>query len=116
MRPALSHRRPHPPRRHAWMRVLALLVVAFLAAGAQAEALSATAPVAVADTPCHGAEHDVLDTALRPPGRPEHGRPAPPRPAPRTVPGHPGRSSRPRPAAASPSPAPHAPRSVVLRC
>ncbi|QFZ75477.1 hypothetical protein GFH48_21375 [Streptomyces fagopyri] len=116
MRPAPSHPRPHPPRRHAWMRVLALLVVAFLAAGAQAEALSAAAPVTVADTPGHGAEHDVLDTALRPPGRPGQGRLAPSRPAPRTVPGHPGRASRPRPAAASSSPDPHAPRSVVLRC
>ncbi|MFD8424199.1 hypothetical protein [Streptomyces sp. NPDC059466] len=120
MSPARSHRRPHPRHRHrhrhAWVRVLALLVVAFLAAGAQAEALSASAPAIVADASGHGAEHDVPDTAARPPARPEQGRLAPPRPAPRTAPGHPDHASRPRAAAASPSSGPHTPRSVVLRC
>ncbi len=116
MSPAPPHRAPHPRSRHAWMRVLALLVVAFLAAGAQAEALCAAAPTTVADTPGHGAEHDVLDTALRPPARPGHGHVAHPRPAPRTAPGHPDPASRLRAAAASPSPAPGTPRSVVLRC
>ncbi|MEV6531633.1 MULTISPECIES: hypothetical protein [Streptomyces] len=116
MSPAPPHRAPHPRSRHAWMRVLALLVVAFLAAGAQAEALSAAAPVAVADASGHGAEPDVLDTPLRPPARPEHGRVAPPRPTPGTTPGDPDHASRPGPVAASPTPAPHTPRSVVLRC
>ncbi|MER5408259.1 hypothetical protein [Streptomyces sp. NPDC002769] len=115
MSPAPSRRRPHPWRRHAWMRVLALLVVTFLAAGAQAEALSASAPVAVADASGHCSEHDAPDTALRPPGRPEHGRVTPPRPTPGTA-GHPDHASRPRPVAASPSPVPPALRSVVLRC
>ncbi|MGW3634424.1 hypothetical protein ACWD7F_30465 [Streptomyces sp. NPDC005122] len=116
MSPAPPRRAPHPRNRHAWMRVLALLVVAFLAAGAQAEALSAAAPAAVADASGHGAEPDVPDTALRPPGRPGHGRVTPPRPTPGTAPGHPDPASRPGPAAASPTATPHVPRSVVLRC
>ncbi|MET8408676.1 hypothetical protein ABZV34_11355 [Streptomyces sp. NPDC005195] len=120
MSPAPPRRAPHPRNRHAWMRVLALLVVAFLAAGAQAGALSAAAPVAVAvtvaDASGHGAEPDVPDTALRPPGRPGHDRVIPPRPTRGTAPGHPDPASRPGPAAASPTAAPHVPRSVVLRC
>lgn len=113
---APSHRRPHALRRHAWMRVLALLVVAFLAAGAQAEALCAATPATVSDAAGHGAEYDVLDTALRPPARPEQGPRAPLRPAPRPAPGHPEPAPRPRPAPASPCLALLALRSVVLRC
>ncbi|MFJ2397653.1 hypothetical protein ACIOTI_33550 [Streptomyces sp. NPDC087843] len=116
MSPASPHRRPSLWRRHAWMRVLALLVVTFLATGAHAGALSAAAPVAAADAPGHCAEHDVPDTALRPPARPEHGRVTPPRPTPGAAAGHPDHPSRPRPVAASPSPVPPALRSVVLRC
>ncbi|MFG3589120.1 hypothetical protein [Streptomyces sp. NPDC047990] len=118
MSPAVPCHRPHPRHRyrHAWMRLLAVLLVAFLAAGAQAEALTAAAPTAVADAPGHGAEHDLLDTALRPPARPTHGHLTRPRPTPLAAPGRPDPASRPRPAAASPRPAPDTSRSVVLRC
>jgi hypothetical protein len=88
------------------MRVLTLLVVTILAAGAHVDALAPTADVASAEAGC-GAEHDVLDTALRPP--------TPLRPAP-TAPDCPEPAPHPRHVPPSPSRTLHALRSVVLRC
>ncbi|MFC9631468.1 hypothetical protein ACFTY8_19780 [Streptomyces mirabilis] len=108
------HRRPHPSHRHAWMRVLTLLVVTILAAGAHVDALAPNPVVASAEAGC-GAEHDVLDTALRPPARQDHRPLAPLRPAP-TAPDCPEPAPRPRHVPPSHSRTLHALRSVVLRC
>ena len=109
-----AHRRPRPPHRHAWMRVLTLLVVTILAAGAHVDAFATTPVVATADTDC-GAEHDVLGTALRPPIRQEHRPLTPLRPAP-TAPGGPEPAPHPRHLPPSHPGTLHALRSVVLRC
>ncbi|WP_405881232.1 hypothetical protein OG762_23180 [Streptomyces sp. NBC_01136] len=109
----LRPRRPRKPHRHAWMRILALLVVTVLAVGTHVEALSGASVAASASAESGGGcEHDALDTPMRPPARPEHGpltalRPAPGRPEPEPRPRH-VRPSDPR--------TPHALRSVVLRC
>ncbi|MFK0024162.1 hypothetical protein [Streptomyces sp. NPDC090798] len=96
------------------MRVLTLLVVTILAAGAHIDALAPTSVMASAETDC-GAEHDVLDTALRPPARQDHRALNPLRPAP-TAPDGPEPAPRPRHVPPSHSRTPHALRSVVLRC
>ena len=96
------------------MRVLTLLVVTILAAGAHVDALAPTADVASAEAGC-GAEHDVLDTALRPPARQDHRPLAPLRPAP-TAPDCPEPAPHARHVPPSPSRTLHALRSVVLRC
>ncbi|MHA5047951.1 hypothetical protein [Streptomyces sp. SD15] len=114
MRPT-PHRRPYMLRRHAWMRVLALLVVTALAAGAYVEA-HAVDHVAASSESGGGAEHDVLDTALRPPARQEDRPLAPLRPAPHPAPGLSRPARRPRSVPASSVPTPRALRSVVLRC
>ncbi|MET9830890.1 hypothetical protein ABZ078_16555 [Streptomyces sp. NPDC006385] len=102
------------PRSRAWLRVLVLLL-ALLVPGAHTQAHAV--PV-VAGALGEAAEHDVLDTVLRPPARADRRgtaalRPAPlPRPAP--PPGVPVRLTRPAP----PLP-PYLPptlRTVVLRC
>jgi hypothetical protein len=108
------HRWWRPPHRRAWMRVLTLLVVTILATGAHVDALATTPVVATADTDC-GAEHDVLDTALRPPTRQEPRPLAPLRPAP-AAPGGPEPAPPPRHVPPSHSGTLHALRSVVLRC
>ncbi|MEU2737705.1 hypothetical protein ABZ656_20505 [Streptomyces sp. NPDC007095] len=109
-----AHRRPRPPHRHAWMRVLTLLVVTILAAGTHVDTLAPTPVVASAGTDC-GAEHDVLDTALRPPTRQDHRLLNPLRPEP-TAPDGPEPAPRPRRVPPSHSRTLHALRSVVLRC
>lgn len=96
------------------MRVLALLVVTILAAGAHVEALAAV-PTAAASSD-GGTEHDVLDTGLRPPARQEHGPLVPLRPAPGPAHDHPESAPRPRHVPPSYSRTLHALRSVVLRC
>ncbi|MEU0783219.1 hypothetical protein ABZ341_16800 [Streptomyces sp. NPDC006173] len=131
-------RHPHPPRHRgrarggargearggAWnkvLRILLLLVVALLATGPHPEAFSApVASVAAVSGGAEGtAEHDVPDTALRPPHRQGHRPVAPPRPA---VTSRAGRHRRPARAAAPTGPAPapsatlHTLRCVVLRC
>lgn len=108
------HRRQHPPHRHAWMRVLVLLVVTVLAAGAHIDTL-ATTPVATSAQTGYGTEHDVLDTGLHPPTRQEHRPLTAARPAP-AAPGRPGPAPRPRHVPPSYSRTLHALRSVVLRC
>ncbi|WP_104778989.1 MULTISPECIES: hypothetical protein [Streptomyces] len=104
---------PRGPRRHAWLRVLVLLL-ALLVPGAHAEAHSGgTAPLSGENTTV---ECDLLDTALRPPARGVRRVAAPPAPAP--LPGPEPAHAAPRPVPVPPT-APHAPRplrSEVLRC
>lgn len=116
-----ARRRAGAETRARALRTLVLLVVALLATGPHPEAF--TAPVASAAALSGGAEstaeHDALDTALRPPHRQAHRPVAPPRPA---APPQPGWTLPTAPAAAPTGPAPvpspglHALRCVVLRC
>ncbi|MEU7720464.1 hypothetical protein [Streptomyces tibetensis] len=101
------------PRRHAWLRVLVLLL-ALLVPGAHAEAHPGwTAPVSGENTTV---ECDLLDTVLRPPARGVHRVAAPPAPAPppSPVPAHAARRSVPLPT--SPPHDARPLRSEVLRC
>ncbi|MFB6850321.1 hypothetical protein ACFCXS_36530 [Streptomyces sp. NPDC056373] len=104
---------PRGPRRHAWLRVLVLLL-ALLVPGAHAEAHSGwTAPVSGENTTV---ECDLLDTALRPPARGVRRVAAPPAPAPLPNPGPAHATQR---SVRVPPSAPHGPRpprSEVLRC
>ncbi|WP_406373048.1 hypothetical protein OG788_22670 [Streptomyces sp. NBC_00647] len=113
-------RHPHPrPTGGPWLRILVVLVVAMLATGPHPEAFTASAAPAVTGTTEGAAEHDVLDTALRPSPRQGHRALAAQRPA-TGIPPHrsdPG----PAPASAVPAPSPltsvlHTLRCVVLRC
>ncbi|TXS41720.1 hypothetical protein EAO75_42000 [Streptomyces sp. uw30] len=94
------------------MRVLVLLL-ALLVPGAHAQAHALPMP---AEAAAEVVEHDILDTALRPPARTDRRhavrtRPAPPlQPAPDAAPG-----SRPT-APTGPPYVPHILRTVVLRC
>ncbi|WP_051371277.1 hypothetical protein [Streptomyces sp. 142MFCol3.1] len=122
----LFPRPPHPLRRCAraregtrarrCARLLVLLVVAMLAAGPHSEALAASAPSITAEP--GAAEHDVLDTALRPPVRQGHDTLSPLRvPAAAGLPEPEHRLVLvPAPAPASYSPALRSLRCVVLRC
>ncbi|MFJ5778599.1 hypothetical protein [Streptomyces sp. NPDC093094] len=94
----------------AWPRVLALLLVLLLPGAHPAASL--TAPALAVPGECF--EHDVLDTALRPPRRAA----APLRPAParHPAPGAPARRPLPAPPLPLPSYGPDAVRTVVLRC
>jgi hypothetical protein len=98
-----------PPHRHAWLRALVLLL-ALMLPGAPAE--THAAHVVAGET----AEHDILDTALRPPARtvPRTAVPLRPAPRPEPVPGMP--AGRPLPASPRPPYTLPALRSVVLRC
>ncbi|GGN67031.1 hypothetical protein GCM10011579_039100 [Streptomyces albiflavescens] len=123
MSPSPCH--PHPLRRcararggapsSAWLRILVLLIVAMLATGAHPEVFAASS-TATATAASGTAEHDVLDTALRPPTRQGHR----PLTALRPDTGHTEREPDPRPVPApaptSYSPTLHALRCVVLRC
>ncbi|MEU6094135.1 hypothetical protein [Streptomyces sp. NPDC047079] len=109
---------PHPPRtarRYAWLRVL-LVLLALLAAGANAEAMTAEPEVLSAAQACE-AEHEVLVAALRPAGPQGPRAPAPLRPVPRGTcgPYEPQSSGR-APARAPFFPALSALRTVVLLC
>ncbi|MFF5366047.1 hypothetical protein [Streptomyces sp. NPDC013187] len=104
---------PRGPRRHAWPRVLVLLL-ALLVPGAHAEAHSGwTAPVSGENTTV---ECDLLDTALRPPARGVRRVAAPPSPAPLPGPGPAGATQRSLPVPPSPPHDPRPLRSEVLRC
>ncbi|MGC9537132.1 hypothetical protein [Streptomyces sp. UG1] len=99
-------------RSHTWLRVLVLLL-ALLVPGAHTQAHA----LPVAAGALEVAEHDVLDTALRPPARADRRstvrrRPAGPprRPAPAGTP------TRPSHCAPPPPYVPHLLRTVVLRC
>lgn len=103
-------------RRHAWLRVLVLLVVAVLATGPHPEAVAAPPLAVAAET--GGLEPDALDTALRPPARHGHRLLAPLTPTPRPDTGRPEHAAL-LPSAPSPPPyalALHVLRCVVLRC
>ncbi|MFE9440725.1 hypothetical protein ACFYO2_17270 [Streptomyces sp. NPDC006602] len=104
-----------PAGRHAWLRVLVLLLALFVPgahAGAQAMPVSAVATEGGSVV----FEYDVLDTVLRPVGR-GAGRPVVPlRPAPFPDPAPATPIARPRLAPPGTSPALRALRSVVLRC
>ncbi|MGW1953447.1 hypothetical protein ACWCPI_11890 [Streptomyces sp. NPDC001920] len=100
------------PRSRAWLRVLVLLL-ALLVPGAHA--LTPAVPV-VAGALGEAAEHDTLDTALRPPARADRRRTAGLSPTPR--PGQPpcAPARRTPPAPPGPPYVPPRPRTVVLRC
>ncbi|WP_432020627.1 hypothetical protein [Streptomyces sp. 1222.5] len=104
-------RTANTPGGRARLRVLVLLLALWVP-GAHVQALAAPSFTAAAET----AEHEVLDTALRPPARAVHRADVPERPAPLPDPA-PG-----RPAAPVRHPAPGTPyapcllRTVVLRC
>ncbi|MEV6023063.1 hypothetical protein [Streptomyces sp. NPDC052036] len=109
---------PHPPRtarRYAWLRVL-LVLIALLAAGAHAEAVTDDSDTVFASQACD-AEHEVLVAALRPANPQGPRAPVPLRPVPRGT----GGPSEPRVPAPAPARAPFFPalcalRTVVLRC
>ncbi|WP_371548146.1 hypothetical protein OG266_22990 [Streptomyces sp. NBC_00554] len=98
------------------LRVLVLLVVAILATTPHPAALTATPTTVTTEAPA--TEHDVLDTALRPPARQGHRPVTPLRPAPRARSEHPDPRPHTAPAPAPPTPSPtlHALRCMVLRC
>ncbi|MFF9116197.1 hypothetical protein ACF09Y_11425 [Streptomyces massasporeus] len=105
---------PRSPRRHAWLRVLVLLL-ALLVPGAHAEAHTGwTAGVSGESTTV---ECDLLDTALRPPARAARRTAAVPL-SPATVPGPGPASTAQHPVPVPPNPPldPRPLRSEVLRC
>lgn len=104
---------PRGPRRHTWLRVIALLLV-LLVPGAHAEALTGQAAVVSGESTT--VECDLLDIALRPPARGARRTAVPLRPAPLQDPGPAYTAQHPVPVPPSP---PHDPRplcSEVLRC
>ncbi|MEW2808276.1 hypothetical protein AB0929_14385 [Streptomyces massasporeus] len=105
---------PRSPRRHAWLRVLVLLL-ALLVPGAHAEAHTGwTAGVSGESTTV---ECDLLDTALRPPGRAARRTASVPlSPAPLPGPGPASTAQHPVPVPPSPRLDPRPLCSEVLRC
>ncbi|MGV9242130.1 hypothetical protein [Streptomyces sp. NPDC003710] len=109
---------PHPPRtarRCVWLRVL-LVLLALLAVGAHAEAVTAETDEVSAVQVCD-ADHEELVATLRPASAQGPRAPAPLRPVPRGT----GGPSEPPGPAPSPASAPLFPalsalRTVVLRC
>ncbi|MFJ7078746.1 hypothetical protein [Streptomyces sp. NPDC098781] len=99
-------------RSRAWLRVLVLLL-ALLVPGAHAHAHALPTVVGAS---AEVAEHDALDTALRPPARAERRHAVRTRPAPAPSP-VPGAAPAPR-LTAPPRPpyVPHLSHTVVLRC
>ncbi|MEU6222087.1 hypothetical protein [Streptomyces sp. NPDC047042] len=100
-------------RRGVWLRVLVLLLALFLP-GTAAHCAAAESVVSGAAA----AEHDVLDTALRLPGRSGHRPVVPLRPVPRPPLSarHPATTAAHPLPVQPPRPEPRIPRSVVLRC
>ncbi|MFF7735152.1 MULTISPECIES: hypothetical protein [unclassified Streptomyces] len=105
---------PRSPRRHAWLRVLVLLL-ALLVPGTHAEAATGwTAGVSGESTTV---ECDLLDTALRPPARAARRTAAVASvPAPLPGPGPAPTAQHPVPVPPSPPLDPRPLRSEVLRC
>ena len=101
----------HTPRSRNRLRVLVLLLALWVP-GAHVQALAAPALAVAAET----AEHDVFDTALRPPARAVHRADVPERPAPLPGPAPVRPAARPRPATPGTPYAPALLRTVVLRC
>ncbi|AGS70514.1 hypothetical protein [Streptomyces collinus] len=103
---------PGLPRTRTWLRVLVLLLALWVP-GAHVQATTAPAPAASAGA----AEHDVLDSLLRPPARALHQPGAADRAAPPADPPVPARPAPgPRPAVPLPPSAVPLLRTVVLRC
>ncbi|MFF7239353.1 hypothetical protein [Streptomyces collinus] len=103
---------PGLPRTRTWLRVLVLLLALWVP-GAHVQATTAPAPAA----PAGAAEHDVLDSLLRPPARALHQPGAADRAAPPADPPVPARPAPgPRPAVPLPPSAAPLLRTVVLRC
>jgi hypothetical protein len=108
----------------AWPRALVLvlaLLLALLPAGVPtaAEALASATPAATpAAVSAETAEHDVLDTPLRPPARAVHRTDVPQRPAPLPAAASAGPADRHRACPTAPRPPYATPllRTVVLRC
>ncbi|MEU6670608.1 hypothetical protein [Streptomyces sp. NPDC046727] len=100
------------PRSRTWLRVLVLLLALWVP-GAHLDAQAvAPDPVVAAET----AEHDVLDTPLRPPARTVHRADTPERPAPLPDPAPARPAGRPCPATPRVPYAMPLLRTVVLRC
>lgn len=89
-----------------------VLLLALWVPGAHAQAQAAPAVAVAADT----AEHDCLDTVLRPPARAVPRADVPEHPAPPAAPAPAGPAARPLPAAPRPPYAVSRLRTVVLRC
>ncbi|MEY9992563.1 hypothetical protein ABIE67_004595 [Streptomyces sp. V4I8] len=110
-------------RSHAWLRALVLLL-ALLVPGAHAQAhalpaLTGAPGASGASGSGEVAEHDVLDTVLRPPARADRRnavRPARLSPGPPPKPARGVRACPPRPAPPRPPYLSHILRTVVLRC
>ncbi|MEV5800169.1 hypothetical protein [Streptomyces collinus] len=103
---------PGLPRTRTWLRVLVLLLALWVP-GAHVQATTAPVPTVPAGT----AEHDVLDSLLRPPARALHQPDAADRAAPPTgAPGPARPAPEPRPAEPLPPSAVPLLRTVVLRC
>ncbi|MEV5387433.1 hypothetical protein [Streptomyces sp. NPDC052721] len=99
------------PRGRTWLRVVVLLLALWVP-GAHGPAQAVPDLAVAAET----AEHDVLDTPLRPPARSVHRADAPERLAPLPAPAPARPAARPGPAAhRAPYTAPLL-RTVVLRC
>ncbi|MFI6810689.1 hypothetical protein ACIBO6_37840 [Streptomyces luteogriseus] len=104
---------PRSPRRHAWLRVLVLLL-ALLVPGAHAEAHTGwTTPVSGESTTV---ECDLLDTVPRPAARAARRTTVPLSPAPLPAPGPASTAQHPVPVPPSPPLDPRPLRSEVLRC
>ncbi|MDF3148472.1 MULTISPECIES: hypothetical protein [unclassified Streptomyces] len=109
-----------PLRSRAWLRVLVLLLFLLVpGAHTQAHAVPMTSVASGASSGASGelAEHDVLDTVLRPLARPDRRNTVRLRPAPLPKSAPPGvRACPARPAPPRPPYVPHILRTVVLRC
>ncbi|MGW3724681.1 hypothetical protein [Streptomyces sp. F001] len=99
---------PSPGR---WARVVVLLL-ALLVPAAHTDAVAVPAVTVVGEV----TEGDLLDTAVRPPGRAVHQPALPQRPVRAPAPALHGMPARPCPAPSWPPYTPSALRSVVLRC
>ncbi|WP_128435431.1 hypothetical protein [Streptomyces cyaneus] len=105
-----------PLRSRAWLRALVLLLV-LLVPGAHAQAHATHMASGASGSSGEVAEHDVLDTVLRPPARPDRRNTVRLRPAPLPKPAPPGVGAcPPSPAPPRPPHVPHILRTVVLRC
>ncbi|MFE7897951.1 hypothetical protein ACFU3E_10595 [Streptomyces sp. NPDC057424] len=104
---------PRRPLRHAWPRVLVLLLV-LLVPGAHAEAH--TGPATTMSGESTTVECDLLDPALRPPPRGSRRTAVPLSPAPFRNPGPAHTAQHPVPVPPDPPHDPRPLRSEVLRC
>jgi hypothetical protein len=105
-------------RSRAWLRVVVLLL-ALLVPGAHAQAHALPVAAGVSGASGEVAEHDVLDTVLRPPARADRRsavRPARPGSGPLPKPARGIRACPVRPAPPGPPYLSHILRTVVLRC